>query len=55
MNLEIPVNRTPNPNCPACRDYLRHTPEEMREFHPLAGHGYSPETGWTDPGLAPST
>jgi hypothetical protein len=45
------INRTPNPDCSGCQNFTRHTPEEMREFHPLAGHGYTKETGWTLPEL----
>lgn len=35
--------------CKACRDKRCHTKVEWRDFHPLAGHGYTPETGWTHP------
>ena len=34
--------------CKACRDRRCHTKVEWRN-HPLAGHGYTPETGWTHP------
>jgi hypothetical protein len=37
------------PGCKACRDKRLHTSLERRKFHPLAGHGYTPETGWTHP------
>lgn len=36
-----------NPLCPACQAKRQHTAGERTEFHPLAGHGYSPESGWT--------
>lgn len=41
--------------CPVCNgDELRaHTAEEMVQYHPNAGHGYTPETGWTKPELDP--
>jgi len=35
--------------CKACRDRRCHTELEKRKFHPLMGHGYTPETGWTHP------
>ncbi len=35
-------------NCKACRDHRCHTKVEWRN-HPLAGHGFTPETGWTHP------
>lgn len=35
--------------CKACRDKRCHTNVEWRRFHPLAGHGFTPETGWTHP------
>ena len=34
--------------CKACRDHRCHTKVEWRN-HPLAGHGFTPETGWTHP------
>ncbi len=34
--------------CKACRDHCCHTKVEWRN-HPLAGHGFTPETGWTHP------
>ena len=45
--------RTPAPGCPACEARRRHTAEERREFHPLSGHGYSREVGWTLTTLPP--
>jgi hypothetical protein len=38
-----------NPNCPACRAGRLPSPDEVREFHPLAGHGYTREQGWSHP------
>lgn len=37
-----------NQVCKACRDKRCHTKVEWRN-HPLAGHGYTRETGWTHP------
>lgn len=37
-----------NPECPACVAQRLHTEQEHR-YHPLMGHGFSPETGWTHP------
>ena len=31
------IARTPNPDCPACQEKRRHSPEEWRQYHPLAG------------------
>ena len=45
--------RTPNPNCPGCRAYTRHTDEEMKKYHPYAGHGYIRGQGWSHPDLDP--
>ncbi len=42
-----------NPLCTACNADRIHTPAEWKEYHPLAGHGYSPEVGWTHPDLEP--
>lgn len=35
--------------CAACQARRCHTPEELRNHHPLAGHSFTPETGWTHP------
>lgn len=35
-------------DCAACQERRCHTAEEWKN-HPLAGHGYTPETGWTHP------
>lgn len=41
--------------CPCCKAQKkrvvgrRHTPREWKRHHPLAGHGYLKERGWTDP------
>jgi hypothetical protein len=39
------MNDNPQP-CPACAEKRRHTAEEWH-YHPQAGKGYTPETGWT--------
>lgn len=49
--LDDTILRTPNPDCPACVYGHLHTPEYLKRFHPLAGHGYTPEQGWTHPFL----
>lgn len=36
-------------NCPACAEGTRHTPEELAQYHPLAGHGYRDGQGWCCP------
>ena len=38
----------PPVTCPACLEKRLHTHEDWRN-HPLAGHGYAPELGWTHP------
>ena len=39
--------------CPHCKNEPHFSgphPEGMlKKFHPLAGHGFTPETGWTHP------
>jgi hypothetical protein len=35
-----------DPTCPACQEKHYHTTEEWLN-HSQAGHGFSPETGWT--------
>lgn len=35
-------------DCAACQAKRCHTAEEWAN-HPLAGHGFTPETGWTHP------
>ena len=35
--------------CAACQEKRRHTRAEMLEFHPLAGHGFAGNIGWTHP------
>ncbi len=32
--------------CPACQERRQHTEADWRH-HPLRGHGYTQETGWT--------
>jgi hypothetical protein len=49
---ELTVHRTPAKGCIACETRTRHTPEQMKEFHPYAGHGMTIEGGWTHPDLA---
>lgn len=39
--------RTPNPTCPDCQAGRLHSEENCTLYHPLMGHGYSRETGWT--------
>lgn len=38
-------------NCPACAAGTYHTQKEFKTFHPLAGHGFTREQGWTHPNL----
>lgn len=38
-----------NSNCPVCQAGKHHTKAETRKYHPLVGHGYTPESGWTSP------
>lgn len=38
--------------CPACAEFRCHSPEEWLN-HPLAGHGYTREQGWSHPELKP--
>jgi hypothetical protein len=40
------VASTPVTGCNSCNKGLRHSPENLRIFHPLSGHGYVPEQGW---------
>jgi hypothetical protein len=44
---DLTINRTPNPDCPACRSKAVHNPAEWMLHHPLAGHGRNKELGWT--------
>jgi hypothetical protein len=41
------------PSCAACVGQRTHTPQEWKN-HPLAGHGYSKETGYTHPDVIPA-
>ncbi len=43
------VDRTLNPNCPACINKRLHTKLEWGEYHPAAGSGYSKEHGVPEP------
>jgi hypothetical protein len=49
MNEELKisglVNRSSNPDCPACQEKRLHIPEEWKLYHPLAGTGHSREHG----------
>lgn len=40
------INLSFNPDCPACVEQRTHDAVEWA-LHPLAGHGFSPESGWT--------
>jgi hypothetical protein len=35
-------------SCPACKNKRQHATEDWVN-HPLAGHGFAPELGWTCP------
>lgn len=48
------IHRTPNPNCGACIAQRVHDNAEWAYFHPMAGHGFTPETGWTHADLLPA-
>lgn len=48
-SLDKSVFRTPNPACPHCQEGSMHTNTSRAAFHPLAGHGYTRETGATHP------
>lgn len=39
--------------CPACEAKRQHTEAELKTYHPLAGHGYTSESGWTHVSLEP--
>lgn len=44
----LTIDRTPNEDCLDCRMKSRHRNLlEWRFYHPLAGHGYTKELGWT--------
>lgn len=55
MRQDPDILRTPHPDCPACRHFRLHSDDEQRAFHPMAGHGYAKEVGWTHPDLEPKT
>jgi len=44
------ILRTPAPGCPACEHHDIHFQEDWL-YHPHAGHGFTPESGWTHPDL----
>lgn len=39
MNSDATINRTPNPQCPACQQNRMHNSDEWEAFHPMAGTG----------------
>lgn len=43
------ILRTPNVNCPACKNKRMHNKVEWAKYHPFAGHGYNKEQGWSYP------
>jgi hypothetical protein len=43
----LTVMARPAPGCSACEYRRLHTPVELAAFHPLAGHGYQKEQGWS--------
>jgi hypothetical protein len=48
FSAELQAQRPPlsDPSCPACQDKRVHDVSEWLN-HPLAGHGYTKETGWS--------
>lgn len=38
-----------NPSCPACIAHRYHSDLERITHHPLSGHGFTKEFGWTHP------
>jgi hypothetical protein len=48
---DLTVNRTPAKGCYACETRTRHTPEQLKTYHPFAGHGMTLEGGWSHPEL----
>jgi hypothetical protein len=44
------VLSTPQLDCEACQTQSIHTAEDWK-LHPYAGHGFSPERGWSHPNL----
>lgn len=47
--IRRPLSPFAVPECAACMAERCHTEEERQTYHPLSGHGYSKETGWTHP------
>lgn len=43
-----------SPQCPACIAKRLHSESEWEAFHPMRGHGYTREQGWTHPALKPA-
>lgn len=54
MKSDLTIARTPNLQCPACNVGRRHAQEEVRQFHPFAGHGFNKEQGWSSEELKKS-
>ncbi len=54
MVNDLTVARTPNPDCGACLTKQLHTGFQWQTFHPYAGHGFTPEQGWTHKDLGES-
>ena len=50
--MEMPDEMSFVPTCAACTDKRQHTPEEWRQFHPWAGHGFVKQLGWSHPEVA---
>jgi len=55
MNEQPDHSDSYNPDCPACIGFRLHTENEWEQFHPLHGHGFTRETGWTHPELEKRT
>lgn len=49
MPLSLEAIDTLRAECPACAARRVHTDLERTIYHPLAGHGYTKEQGWTHP------
>ena len=45
--IKKPVNPSYNKDCAACVANLLHSLDQKALYHPLSGHGFSPETKWT--------
>ena len=51
MRNDLDILRTPNVNCPACKEHRLHTEAEWEAYHPDRGHGFTKECGWSRPDL----